>query len=137
MTPEPTPVSGTVPPNGSVVTPVAVIRTTAGLTFAAALTTAEESSTGIGPCVEGTTGWLAAGLPVRSSAPVPSRTRTVPPEASTAESRAAARIVPAPGPPRPVPRFGDTGPIDATGCTAGTGSSVGEAHAGRCSGIGA
>ena len=41
-------VSGIVPPSGSVVVPDAVIRTTAGLTLAAALTTADESSMAIG-----------------------------------------------------------------------------------------
>jgi hypothetical protein len=137
MTPEPTPVSGTVPPSGSVVTPLAVMRTTAGLTFAAAVTTAEESSMATGapldcdsgpPLDAGPMGWFRA--------PVPSRTSTVPPDASTADSSAAPRIVPRPVEPRLGSRTGVAGPVGVTGSTAGSGSSEGDAHAGRCSGTG-
>src|ERR671924_629034 len=44
MTPDPTPVSGICPPNAFVLTPSTVIRTTAGLTFAAAAMIADDSS---------------------------------------------------------------------------------------------
>src|SRR5687767_13460058 len=86
------------PPNASLVTAVAVIRTTAGLTFAAALTTEDESSTSMGLELGSTT---AALDPVgeRLRAPVPWRTSTVPPEARTAERNAAAAIAPMPLPP--------------------------------------
>src|SRR5512141_2063648 len=108
MTPEPTPSVGTLP-NGSVVVPSVVILTTAGLSLAATSMTADDSSIWTGcvlpvvvpvPVVVWTT--------VRSNAPARSRTATVPPDATTADSNDAATIVPSPGPPRRVARVGLT-----------------------------
>src|SRR5688572_29609261 len=100
MTPEPTPVSGMIPLDVST-PPLTVIRTTAGLAFAATLIVADDSSI--------VTGWLLAPTFVafgvvetaagRSSAPVALRATSVPPDASTADRSAAARTVPRP--PRP------------------------------------
>src|SRR5438552_8151410 len=76
------------------------MRTTAGLTFAAALTTADESSTVTG-WDDWPGGWPAPPEPAgRFRAPVPSRTRTVPLDASTADSSAAPRMGPSPSGPR-------------------------------------
>src|SRR5919107_2066982 len=97
MTPEPTPVAGIWPKSGSSL-PLVVIRTTAGLALAATSIVADDSSI--------VTGWRAdTGVPVagleagwlgRSKAPVALRGGTVPPDASTADSRAAPRTVPRP-----------------------------------------
>ncbi len=123
--------------------PVAVMRTTAGLTLAAALTTADESSMAIGLGV-----WPAAGLRApdpagRFSAPVPSRMRTVPPEASTADSRAAPRIRPSPsGPVLPLAvTAGGDGFTGSAGAIAAGAVSLGSSqaervHSGRGSGGG-
>src|SRR5438045_366964 len=92
MIPDPTPVSGIVPPSWSVDWPVAVIRTTAGRTFAATSMIADDSS-------RVTAWWFEAWAPLppagpaRFSAPVASRTRTVPPEARTADRTAAVTMV--------------------------------------------
>src|SRR5436309_15881580 len=100
MKPEPTPSAGT-PPNGSVEAPPVVILTTAGLSFAATSMTAEDSL-----MVTGCVPPVAVALPTddvgtgRSSAPVRSRTRTVPPDAMTADSSEAATTVARPGPDR-------------------------------------
>src|SRR5262245_44651702 len=96
MIPEPTPDSGIVPPPPSGDWPVAVIRTTAGLTFAATSMIADDSS-------RVTDWWVAVWvLPPdpagRFRAPVASRTTTVPPEARTAESTAARTTVRVPAP---------------------------------------
>src|SRR5574338_112285 len=131
MTPEPTPRSGIWPPNGSVVVPVAVIWTTAGLTVAAALTTADESSTAMG-CEVCPGAWLPVADPTgRLRAPVLSRTTTVPPDASTADSAAAATIRPMPsGRPRRDTGVGATGSVGA-GVGAETDRSAGSSQAER------
>src|SRR3954447_21936406 len=98
--PEPTPAAGT-PPNGSVEAPPVVILTTAGLSLAATSMTAEDSL-----MVTGCVPPVAVALPTdddgtgRSNAPERSRTSTVPPEATTADSSEAATIVARPGPDR-------------------------------------
>ncbi len=87
---------------------VVVILTTDGPAFAAASMTADDSS-----MVTGT--WLAVCcvppvrpvVPLRSSAPVPLRTATVPPAASTADRSEAVTTAPTPGP--PPRRFGVAG----------------------------
>src|SRR3954447_22437118 len=100
MKPEPTPSAGT-PPNGSVDAPPVVILTTAGLSFDATSMTAEDSL-----MVTGCVPLVAVALPTddvgtgRSKAPERSRTRTVPPEATTADRSEAATTVPRPGPER-------------------------------------
>src|SRR4051812_43127537 len=161
MIPEPTPVSGIWPPAASVLTPSTMIRTTAGLTFAAAVTTAEESSTAPGARLDVTTGACCAPLPARCRAPVLSRTTTVPPAASTAERRAAPTIGPTPAKPlrrstatgcvgraggaSEAANVGFTGLVSVAGPAAyvlptggpEAGSShAGRAQSGRCSGVG-
>src|SRR5688500_9427458 len=151
------------PPNASVLTPVAVIRTTAGLTFAAALTTDEESSTTTGLELGLTTAALGPAPGEPSRAPVPWRTSTVPPEARMAESIAAATtgpmpvaffaeraagacgeatggaVTPAPGSPDGCPGAAQpgrsTGWVGA-GSTDSTSSHGERAHSGRRSGVG-
>src|SRR5919204_3911370 len=85
MTPEPTPVAGTVKPSKSPA-PATDIRTTAGLTRDAASMTADDSSIWTA-CCGVVVAVLAAGAIVsgcRSRAPVLLSHRTVPPDASTA-----------------------------------------------------
>src|SRR5919204_2780277 len=85
MTPEPTPVAGTVKPSKSPA-PATDIRTTAGLTRDAASMTADDSSMWTG-CCDVVVAVLAAGAIVpgcRSRAPVLLSHRTVPPDAITA-----------------------------------------------------
>src|SRR5260370_21606165 len=96
MIPEPTPCSGIVPPSGSVVVPVSVIRTTAGLTLLAASMIAEDSSTATGTLLAEIFAGAAAGVLRAPIAPVPSSTRTVPPEASTADRTATPTSAPTP-----------------------------------------
>src|ERR671936_2728965 len=87
MTPDPTPVSGIWPPNAFVLTPSTVIRTTAGLTLAAASMIADDSSivtgcwapTVVVPPLAVWAGW-------RSRAPDAVRARYVPPDAIVAAS---------------------------------------------------
>src|SRR5687767_1497147 len=100
--------------------PPVVIRTTAGLTAAATAMVAELSSTGPGGLLAPTVVpvgpvWTWA---VRSRTPVARRARTVPLDASTAESREAARSVPMP------PRPDRSEPLDA-GVTAVVGTAPG------------
>ncbi len=104
MTPDPTPVAGMTPLLPESLAPVTVIRTTAGLTLAATAIVADDSSMVTGWVEPVLVAWLDAGAGAigRSSAPAAPSARTVPPEASTADSTAAARIVP-PRPPRPPP----------------------------------
>src|SRR3954462_11678497 len=102
MTPEPTPVEGTVVPS-KFPAPCTVMRTTAGLTRADASMIADDSS-----MVTGCPGWLlevwvpvgsvdAAGRP---SAPVSLRIAIVPPDARTADSTDASTTGPNPTPRR-------------------------------------
>src|SRR5688500_8635661 len=99
-----------------------VIRTTAGLTAAATEMVAEFSSIGGGWLLAPTVVpvgpvWTSA---VRSRAPVARRARTVPVDASTADSRAAARSVPMP--PRPERPALVVGTTDVVGTAPGTGA---------------
>src|SRR5262245_54596401 len=104
MIPEPTPCSGMDPPNGSVVVPLTIIRTTEGPALAAASMIADDSSI--------VTGWRAAACeaellllaPVAagSRAPAPFRARTVPPAARIAERAEAATMLPGPARRAPV-----------------------------------
>ena len=96
ITPEPTPVGGMTPRLPVSVAPVTRILTTAGLTLVATAMVADDSSMATGwrapalvDCGDVTT---AAG---RSRAPAALSARTVPPEARTADRRAAASNAPA------------------------------------------
>src|SRR4051795_6209582 len=107
MKPDPTPSDG-MPPNGSAdgLAPPGVILTTAGLSCEATSMTAEDSL-----IVTGCVPPVAMALPTFegagcANAPVRSSTRTVPPEAITADRSDAAITVPSPGPER---RAGTTG----------------------------
>ena len=115
MTPEPTPLSGMIPRSPAPWIPLTVIRTTAGLMFAATAIVADDSSIDTGltapTLVPGVTD--EAGRP-RSSDPVTPSARTVPPEARTAASSAAATTDPEPA------RFWTV--AGATGAAAGAGS---------------
>src|SRR3954452_17436839 len=119
MTPEQTPVDGTVVPSNSPV-PWTVMRTTAGLTRADASMIADDSS-----IVTGCPGWLLevcvptgridwAGRP---STPVSARSAIVPPDASTADRTDARTTGPNPMPRRVAPRAstGDRGEVAAAG----------------------
>src|SRR5262245_32793383 len=90
------PVSGSAPPSPSAEVPLAVIRTTAGLTLAAAFTTAEESSMTMVPLVGRLPAPDAPGAAWRTSAPVDWRSTTVPPDASTADRTDTATMLPTP-----------------------------------------
>ncbi len=134
MTPEPTPVSGMIPLDVSTL-PLTLMRTTAGLAFAATLIVADDSSI--------VTGWLLAPTVVvvgvvdtgagRSSAPVALSATSVPPDASTADRSAAPKTVPSPLRPDFVPvtapcvtGVGDTlaaGSYQRSGVGGGAGSS--------------
>jgi hypothetical protein len=122
MKPEPTPVSGTLP-KGSVVVPLVVILTTAGLSLVATSMTADDSLTvtcWVPPMVvAGPTFDDGAGL---SNAPARSSTSTVPVEATTADRREAAMTVPMPGPARWL--------CDAGAGAAAAGSAVADPQAG-------
>src|SRR5215210_4040680 len=94
MTPEPTPVAGIVPPMASGLVSLTVIRTTAGLTFAATSMIAEDSSSVTGcfaPTVVPPAVVAAGAREPRSSAPEALSAKNVPPEPRTA-ARMAARI---------------------------------------------
>src|SRR5437660_12304329 len=94
MTPEPTPVCGIVSPSPLVFVPSAVIRTTAGLTFAATSMIADDSSSVTGwraPTVVLLDGTVPTGVVARLSAPDASRARKVPPDARVAPSGGARR----------------------------------------------
>src|SRR5919201_1046906 len=105
MTPDPTPVSGIWPPKPFVLTPSTVIRTTAGLTFAAASMIADDSSIVTG-CWAPTVVELPlfVGGACRSSAPVALRARYVPPDAIVA-ARTDARSTGPMTPPLPEVRW--------------------------------
>src|SRR5882762_8515012 len=94
MTPEPTPVWGIWVPNPLVFVPSAVMRTTAGLIFAATSMIADDSSRVTG-CLAPTVVLLEAAAPTvvagRLSAPDALRARNVPPEARI-PPRSAARM---------------------------------------------
>src|SRR5947208_13847490 len=97
MTPEPTPVCGIVSPSPLVFVPSAVIRTTAGLTFAATSMIADDSSSVTGwraPTVVLLDGTVPTGVVARLSAPDASRARKVPPDARMAPSSAASMTWP-------------------------------------------
>src|SRR4029079_3369150 len=142
MTPEPTPVSGITPRLPASVEPLTVIRTTAGLTLAATLIVADDSSivTGRGaptlvPCA---VTWFVT---TRLRAPVALRPSTVPPAASTAESKATATSDPAPEP-RRRGGVGFTGWVTGAGSyqrsgVGATGVSQSRAQSARGSGVGA
>src|SRR6478752_1559942 len=121
MTPEPTPVSGMTPLLPSLVVPVTVIRTTAGLTFEATAIVADCSSIETGWRAPTLVPWATAadvGAAGRSRAPAALNARTVPPDASTADrSAAASRELP------PVLLRGGTGTA-----LAGTGVAAGSYH---------
>src|SRR5919197_1020191 len=111
MTPDPTPVSGIWPPKPFVLTPSTVIRTTAGLTFAAASMIADDSSIVTG-CWAPTVVELPlfVGSAWRSNAPVALRARYVPPDAIVA-ARTDARSTGPMTPPRREARWpAGTGP---------------------------
>ena len=140
ITPEPTPRSGIVPPNWSVALPSTKIRTTAGPTFAAASMTADDSSIVTGwrePVV--IAGLLFAPVATGSSAPLPLRARTVPPEARTAERIEATTMLPVPAR-RGAATRATSGSTGVTGSTvaavplqAGASFQPAVAQSGRCS----
>src|SRR4051812_1155708 len=130
MTPDPTPVVGIVSPIESVLVPSTVMRTTAGVTFAATSMIADDSSSVTGcfaPTVVPVV--VAAGIGVwRSSAPDAFNARNVPPEPRT-PARIAARMTCPSGDER-VPR-GATATVSgrAVGCDQATRSlGVGSDH---------
>src|SRR6187401_48090 len=118
MTPEPTPVGGMTPRLPVSVAPVTRILTTAGLTLVATAIVADDSSMATGWRAPALVDWgdvtAAAG---RSRAPVALSARTVPPEARTADSSAAAINAP---PPLPSPRDVRVGTSVAAGVGAGS-----------------
>src|SRR4249919_426898 len=117
MTPEPTPVGGMTPRLPVSVAPVTRILTTAGLTFDATAMVADDSSIATGWRAPALVDWGAVTAATgRSRAPTALSARTVPPEARTADSSAAASN----DPPLPSPRVVLVGTAVAAGVGAGS-----------------